>query len=253
MKKKNDEINMVDLWHIFAPKLWIILLCGLLCAVLLFCYSDFLKKDTYTADTRVLVFYSRSPSDGVTTGEVQVSNLVLADYLAYMRSRDFMSQIAARLPAKYRDITYKDLSKIVKIEQLNDTEWLHIEVKTSNPDMSHDIARCIYDNAADIITKNLDLGIDITATNPPVAAAQILPNSKNVLRNTAIGFFVGVFLCAVVVFLRSLFDVVVHDRKQLENSFDLPILGVIPAWDIPESKDNISGSKEKTVNEGGNA
>lgn len=253
MKKKDDEIGLLDLWHIFAPKLWIILLCGLLCAVLLFCYSSFLKKDTYTADTRVLVFYSRSPSDGVTTGEVQVSNLILADYLAYMKSRDFMSKIAARLPEGYGEVTYEDLSKVVKIEQLNDTEWLHIEVKTSNPRVSYDIAKCIYDNAAAIITENLDLGVDITATNPPVAATQILPNSKNVFRNTVIGFLLGAFLCAVVVFLQSLFDVVVHDRKQLENSFDLPILGVIPAWDVSESKETISGSQDKTVNEGGNA
>ena len=37
-----------------------------------------------------------------------------------------------------------------------------------------------------------------------------------------------------VVYVSAMFDVVIHDRKKLEDNFDIPVLGVIPRYDVDE-------------------
>ena len=64
-------------------------------------------------------------------------------------------------------------------------------------------------------------------------------NSKNVTRNTFIGFMGGSFLAMIVVFLFAQFDIYVHDKKKLEETFDLPIIGLIPRYDVEEANDNV--------------
>ena len=55
MKKKNKEITVKDLLDIFLPKIWIILLVGVLFAGASVLYSTFVKKETYTSYTSFYV------------------------------------------------------------------------------------------------------------------------------------------------------------------------------------------------------
>ena len=56
MSRKNKETTVKDLIEVFLPKLWIILLVGVLLAGILSVYSIFFKKDTYTASAEIYVY-----------------------------------------------------------------------------------------------------------------------------------------------------------------------------------------------------
>ena len=63
-------------------------------------------------------------------------------------------------------------------------------------------------------------------------ASRAAMNSKNVVRNVVIGFVAGAVGCMLIIFIRSLFDVAIRDKKKLEESFGLPIIGIIPRYDV---------------------
>jgi capsular polysaccharide biosynthesis protein len=62
-------------------------------------------------------------------------------------------------------------------------------------------------------------------------ADAMIKNDKNLMRNTVIGFMVGVVLSMVAIYLYSVLDIVVRDKKKLEDNLDLPVLGVIPRYE----------------------
>ena len=54
--------------------------------------------------------------------------------------------------------------------------------------------------------------------------------------NTAIGVVIGAVITMTFVFVMNMFDVVIHDKKKIEDTFDIPILGVIPRFLTEEGK-----------------
>ena len=63
----------------------------------------------------------------------------------------------------------------------------------------------------------------------------MIKNDKNLARNTVIGFLVGVVISMVAIYLYSILDVVVRDKKRLEDNLDVPVLGVIPRIEVDKN------------------
>ena len=47
---------------------------------------------------------------------------------------------------------------------------------------------------------------------------------------------VGAVLSMALIFVMDMFDVIIHDKKKIEDTFDVPILGVIPRFLAEEGK-----------------
>ena len=101
-----------------------------------------------------------------------------------------------------------------------------ISVTTDNPQLSFALAEGIENMAPAAIKTNVQSVLSITIFESPKLPAN--PNSNHIIRNVAIAFLVGAFLTSVVVWLINIFDVVIRDKKKLEDNFDIPVLGVIP-------------------------
>ena len=80
MSRKNKETTVKDLFEIFLPKLWLILLVGVLLAGMMCVYSVFIKDYTYTASAEIYV-YKNSNSTSTTT-----SDIAAAEEMVYSRA-----------------------------------------------------------------------------------------------------------------------------------------------------------------------
>jgi capsular polysaccharide biosynthesis protein len=69
-------------------------------------------------------------------------------------------------------------------------------------------------------------------------------NSKGVATNALIGLVIGAFISALVIYFIHIFDVVIRDRKKIEDHFDTPVIGVIPRYS-PETKVTDEGGNTK--------
>lgn len=240
MSKKNKETTIKDLIEIFLPKLWIILLVGVLLAGLMSVYSVFFKKDTYTASAEVYVYKSGNMTSNTTTGDIAAAEEMVNIYERAIGGDEFLEHVCIKLAEKnpeYSIYTPEMIKRTISISKVDDTPNFIIKVTTGSRTLSADLAYVIVQDGIashkleEIIKNNHSSSI---ITNPK-DADNIQPNSKNVVRNMIIAFFVGIILAAICVWIFASFDVIIRNAKKIEDNIDVPVLGVIPRHDVVSS------------------
>lgn len=107
------------------------------------------------------------------------------------------------------------------------TTCYYFNVTTEDPQLSLAIASA----AGEILSERLiDTGYAIKVDCIGVPRLPSAPDSKNVVRNAIIGCLAGALLAMLAVFVISKLDVVVRSKEKLENSFNIPVIGVIPSF-----------------------
>ena len=132
-------------------------------------------------------------------------------------------------------LVYSDIRGCISSSTKQDL--LTVSVTSSNPSLSFGIANSIAAVFEDENQKFLaypeDAVNEVAVVIPDNPSG---PNSRKVVLNTLIGLVVGAVLAMVAVFIINMYDVVIHDKKKIEDNFDVPILGVIPRFITDEGK-----------------
>ena len=68
-------------------------------------------------------------------------------------------------------------------------------------------------------------------------------NGRGTVRNALIGGIAGLVLALLGIWLFSVIDTTVRDKKKIEDNFDIPVLGVIPLQKPEEAQQNTAGKE----------
>ena len=248
MRKRNDEFSLKELINIFLPKLWLILIVALVFGSAMAVYSAVLKDDTYTSTTRIHVTKEMGYGYDYAVSDVDFATSYLETYKMVLTIPDFLSSVLARLEenqmsylleaGKYEELGWNQLtpdriSKFISCDSQQDI--ITISVTTGDPVLS----RAIADSISYVFTQEDVLAYPddvVTVKVLQVAKTPASPNGRNVLLNTLIGVVIGAIISMAIIFVMDMFDVIIHDKKKLEDTFDTPILGVIPRFLAEEGK-----------------
>ena len=240
MKKQNDEISIKDLVSLFAPKLWLIVVCAVVLGMVLGGYSLFIKSDTYTSEASLMV--SMKNSSSISASDIALSSMIIENLEVVIFSRDFLEVVAEDINtnetyAKQNwRVTYESLKSAITFTPNGDTSTFDLAITTSSNLLSYVIANTVIDHImGETLAKFLPSAysaIVMTRIESPLPTTS--KNDKGVLTKTIIGLLVGSVGCMAVIYVSAMFDVVIRDRKKLEASFDIPVLGVIPRYDVEE-------------------
>ena len=248
MRKRNDEFSLKELINIFLPKLWLILIVALIFGSAMAVYSAILKDDTYTSTTRIHVTKEMGYGYDYAVSDVDFATSYLETYKMVLTIPDFLNNVLAHLEdnhASYEqyDGEYEELGwdKLTPdrirgfISSNSQQDIITISVTTADPILS----RALADSIAYVFTQGDILAYPedvVTVKILQIAKAPSSPNSRNVMLNTMIGVAIGTVLSMAVIFIMDMFDVIIHDKKKIEDTFDIPILGVIPRFLSEEGK-----------------
>ena len=231
MENKNKEITLKDLANIFIPKLWLIAVVAVVFALVLGGFSMFIKKDTYTSSSTLYVYRT---DQSATTGDITAAHEMLEIYEIVLKSHDVLGMVITKLPAEYAsfNLTTSYLREAVSFtNKANGT--FAISFTTDNQALSFALAQAMESIAPSVIITRIPNALNINI----IQSAQLPDaNSKNTVRNALIGFLGGAVVAAVVVWLVSVLDVAIHDKKKIEDNFDFPVLGVIPNQQITQKQ-----------------
>ncbi len=231
MKKQNNEITIKGLIDIFLPKLWLVAIVSVICAAVLGVFS-MVQKDTYTSTGTYEIYkinYSNPDAmTGLSPTEVEGIQSMIANLKVRVKTDDFANAVIEKI-GKTGTLTAEQVKKTFAISIVEaDSTCYYFSVTTPSPTLSAELAfeagQLLEDTFADG-TRNYAVKID-TMDKPKVPTSA---NSKNVVRNAILGFAGGMIVSLLVVFIASRFDVIIRSREKIEDAFDLPLLGVIPA------------------------
>lgn len=237
--RENDsiEVDLLEIIGILFGRFWIILGTGLLAAVIGFVISKFVLTPTYESTTKIYIL-NKSENTAVTYSDVQMGTQLTKDYAELINSRYVLETVIGQLALP--DTEYKDLLKKVSVNTPTDTRIVTITVTDTDPLQAQKIANCIREVAG----AHIQNVMDIDAVN--VVEEANLPTIKagpSVIKWTAIGGILGVFLVCAVILIHYLLDDSIKSSEDVEKYLGLSTLALIPI--TPGEGDGKQRSKRK--------
>lgn len=227
MKKKNEEVTFADILGIFIPKIWIIAIVSVLFAVIMGAHTSLTVKDTYTTQT---VFRVKSTSNASLSEQTFVGvDIELKNFEYKLRADDFFVQVVADLneyyPGEYSWISSAYISSVVRYAPLGDGMLL-ISVTSQDALLSYRISQSLLSVIPKSLIEDNQGKFEIMVSDYPDENPGV--NAKPVTKKAVIGFAIGAVLSAAAVWVCSALDVVVRNKKKIEDYFEIPVIAVIP-------------------------
>lgn len=245
MKNKKEELKISDFLHMIAPMWWLIAIVAIVFAAVTSVYSVAIKDDTYSSSVTFMV--SKKSNNALNSSDRDLSTKLIETYEYALKTEQFGRHVeaSAKMSDDYKDswnLNFKSILKSFTIKQEGDTELFTITVTTKDTDLSYFLTLVIQDEVTNLHVKDnwpYKDDIEIAVIDSPAGIPEA-PNSKNTVRNAVIAFLLGAVVSIVCVFAYCMLDVTIHSRKKIEDSLDVPVLGVIPRFisDEEEGKAN---------------
>lgn len=217
-----ETIDLREYVAIIKKKAWIIAAITAVTTFVSGFLSFFVLSPVYEAKTTLIVNTDQKNDDTITGDEFSVTQRLAVTYGEIIKSRTVLEPVIEKLGL---DISYEDLSKMVTVSPVKDTQIINISVQDTNPLKAKDIANSIpevFTKEVKRITKANSVEVIDKAVEP------LSPIKPNKLMNVLIAFVLGIMIGLFVVFLIEYMDNKMKTPQDVEKHLDLPILGVIP-------------------------
>ena len=219
---QNDEmvIDLLELFYVLMNKLWIIILCGVVGAVVAFSGTKLLITPQYTASSMI---YILSETTSITSlADIQLGASLAEDFIVIGKSRPVIERVIRQLDL---ETNYEELASTISIVNKTDTHILTISVTNPDPELAADISNTLAENIKEQIA-------DIMGTEEPNTVEEAVvptkPSSPSTMKNTLMGGALGALLVSAVIILLHLLDDTIKNEEDVKKYLGLNTLAAIP-------------------------
>ncbi|HWQ43314.1 MAG TPA: Wzz/FepE/Etk N-terminal domain-containing protein [Desulfosporosinus sp.] len=226
-----EEIELRRYWDVLRKRWIIVVVLTLIAALVSGFISFFVIKPVYQASATLIVGEKASES-GKDAGQMLDNNVLLANqqlaktYAAIAQSRRVEQNVIKDLNLP---LTVEGLDSKVLVKQVKTTEILEIQVTDTNPDQAAKIANSMgreFSKAVIAIKKVDSVSVVDSAAIPDKS---VKPNKA---LNVLIAFVMGLMASIGLVFLLEYMDNSVKTSSDVEKLLGIPVLGVIPNYEM---------------------
>ena len=232
-KREEVEIDLLHILKVLLKRFWIILLAMLLAGGIAFLYAKIAVTPTYESSVQMYVNNSSislgSASFSISTTEINAARSILNTYIVILKTRGTLERVNDAAGLNY---SYGELSKMVSAGSVDNTEIFRVTVVSHDPAESKLIADTIADTLPDRISE-IVAGSSVRVVDYPVYGTRSGPSYS---RYTLIGLLIGLVASAAVIIVIDLMDTTVRSEEYLTQTYDYPILAVIPDANASHSK-----------------
>lgn len=208
----------------------LIMIVAAICALVVAVGTYFFIEPKYQSDI-LLYVNNNSISLGSTSvtfssGELTAARQMLTTYLVVLKSRQSLDQITEKAGLSY---SRSQLNSMISASAVNETEVFKVVVTSTDPEEACVIANTIAEVLPGILTKTIQ-GSSVEVIDYAVRANGKV--SPSIVKNAAIGFFIGFALMCGYACICEILDDKIHGQEMLESMFeDIPVIAVIPHKD----------------------
>ena len=225
ISKDNDSLFVIDFYKMIHDHIIAIVVIAAIMAVLSYVRVAFFSADTYTA-TGVLYVSSKddanSKSESVQMNDMVTSMTMATTYIETLKTRSFLESVSNDIDNKY---TYKQISSMMSLSIINDTELIEIKIKALLPEDAYAICQSVLENAPQKL-HTIYPGGSIKIVDPAYFPAK--PDGKGTTFNAIIGFVLGAVLGCAYAFIYTLLDVKLRKASDFGTRYNAPVLGQVP-------------------------
>ena len=219
MMNNNDEIDLVELFHVLMRRLWVIVICLLAGAIVAGSATKLLITPMYEARSMIYILGKDMSVSGV---NLQLSKQLTVDFEILAKSRPVLNEVINELGLDY---SAAELEQMITVENPSESSILRMIVTSPNPEEAASISNAMADAVADAVS-------NVMATDKPSTVERAVvpkkPASPNILKNTALGGLLGAFAAAGVIVLLHLLDDTVKTEEDVRKYLQLNVLASVP-------------------------
>lgn len=219
------EISLIKLLEYIKKNTFLIIMFTLITGALIFGISKFVVTPEYLASTTMIINSNQEEQmnkDDINYSQIQANKALVSTYSEIVKSKGISNEVIKNLNL---DMDYEEFVKKVSIEPVNDTQIISVKVVDSIPERAKDIANetsMIFKSSVSKIMKVDNVQILDSAVKPES------PASPNIFKNTIIGFCIGFIIGIFVSLFKELSDTTFKTTDDIQEAFDIPVLGMIP-------------------------
>lgn len=218
-----ETIDLKEYFYIIKKRAWIIALITVTAMIASGIISFFLLSPVYETKTTLIVNTEQVNETNTITGDqLNVTQKLTLTYGEIIKSRTVIDEV---IQALNLDMEYGEVSKMITVSPVKDTQIIAITVQDTNPQRAADIANTIprvFTKEVKRITKANSVEVIDKAV---VSENPIKPNK---VMNIAIAGVLGVMIGLFIIFVLEYMDNKIKTPQDIEKHIELPILGVIP-------------------------
>jgi len=235
--EKNREYFTIDLAHIFSvlwKKIWALIICAILGAVIGFSYASFIITPSYSS--AILLYVNNSSisvggaSFSISSSEITAAQSLVKTYIEMLTNRTTLEAVIEKSGVDY---TYKQLIEMISAESVNGTEVFRVTVTSEDPYDSAKIANCI----AEVLPKRISEIIEGSSMKVVDSAVVNLEKvAPSITKYTAMGGVLGILISFVIIVIMAIADDTIHDEDYILQNYEYPILAKVPDLFASDSK-----------------
>lgn len=225
-KDEEVEIDLLQLGRALLHRIWALILaaailggCALLGTVLLI-------RPTYKATALMYVNNSTlsvgSTKVSISQGDLQAAQSLVDTYTIILQTRSTLEEVIEEAELPY---SYEELVKMIEAKSVNGTEIFSIDAFSHSPAEAEKIANTIAQVLPNRIASIVE-GCSARIVDYAVIPAK--KDSPSITKNTILGGLIGFILAAGIVIVKELTDDEIRDEDYLLQTYDIPVLAVIP-------------------------
>ena len=244
------DFSLLDIMQLLKIRWWIILLAAIVFAGAGGVFSYLTYEPEYSSSITVYINdqNSQETNSADEVSQVKWAKEVVNSYLALLKTNDFMEDISAayqtRFPEAWAEKTYsgeKLAKSCVAYTRIEETYLFTFTVTTHDKEASYNIGK-IFEELAP--AKILEItGKDAIKIADTARVATIPANSRNMARNTIMGFLIGAILSFLIVLIIDISDIRIKDEDDIIENYTVPLLGSVPNFESAKKKGYGYGKK----------
>jgi len=226
------EIDLLQVLEAFLKKAWLIVLCMLVFGAGAFAYTFYTVAPTYQSS--VLFYVNNSNITNIDATKINISDQditaaksLVDTYIVILKTRNTLDEVIEKSGV---DLDYVTLNGKISAAAVNETEVFRVTVTDTDPLRAEQIANTI---AIVFPTKISEI---VEGSSARVVDYAVIPTRKsgpNLTNQTTKGILVGAVIACIIILVMFFMDYQIHNEDFLiDNYEDIPLLGVIPDFDV---------------------
>ena len=226
------EISLKDLFSIFVKRLWIIIICAILCGIIAYIYNKNHVVPIYRSEVMFCIApvgqldseYNEYAKLQMEYQSMLYAKQIINTYVQIFQTNTFKTKLAEDYYENYG----KRINGSVSAYEIVDTELFKISVISTSKDDAYEAAKQVETTAPETIVEIKDSD---SIRMVDKALKPEFPINNNTNRNTFVGIIFGALLAYGISLLIFIFDRRIRGEEDLKNHYDIPILGGIVDFD----------------------
>lgn len=233
--RRTDMLYMLQIvWN----RKFLVLAIAMAFGLAAFLVNTFLIRATYrssfTAYVNNRTDAASSNTEALTSGDTSAAQSLTYTYAEILRSDPILEKAAEKIGLNYEGV---DLTRIVSTSIGENTQLVYVYVTMEDPVMAKEYASAISDIAPGYLEEIVEGTSMKIVSRPKLSSRQYEPNVR---RNVAIAELTGLLAGMALVILLEMMNTVISSKEELQELFEIPIVGTIPNF-TEESGHSYSG------------